>query len=162
MQRSSARINECVPYTSHLHVNHSLNLVWNSAVKCCVTVVREYLKAQYIGATFFFNLQRNIITLLHVLPSTSNIVTQQNFVVCTLKNLLKKSRRSSTCCNMLLQLATTKFCCVTMFEVGGNTRNNAFQLASCSNLLLVLLHLYNDLYTTLRHNLSYLKQIKQI
>ena len=36
-----------------------------------------------------------------------------------------------------------------MFEVGGNTANNAFQLAmqqccvtSCSNLLLVLLHLY--------------------
>ena len=37
---------------------------------------------------------------------------------------------SSTCCNMLLQLATTKFCCVTMFEVGGNTCNNAFQLAT--------------------------------
>ena len=30
---------------------------------------------------------------------------------------------------MLLQLATTKFCCVAMFEVGGNTCNNAFQLA---------------------------------
>ena len=49
---------------------------------------------------------------------------------------------------MLLQLATTKFCCVTMFEVGGNTANNAFQLVtqqccvvSCSDLLLVLLHL---------------------
>ena len=41
-----------------------------------------------------------------------------------------------------------KFCCVTMFEVGGNTANNAFQLAMqqccvarCSNLLLVSLHL---------------------
>ena len=50
---------------------------------------------------------------------------------------------SSTCNN--------KFCCVTMFEVGGNTANNAFQLAmqqcyvaSCSNLLLVLLHLYSQ------------------
>ena len=34
----------------------------------------------------------------------------------------------------LLQLATTKFCCVTMFEVGGNTtgntRNNTFQLTT--------------------------------
>ena len=58
---------------------------------------------------------------------------------------------------MLLRLATTKFCCVTMFEVGGNTCNNAFQLAtmlraSCSNLLLVLLHLkspaqYSDVET---------------
>ena len=31
---------------------------------------------------------------------------------------------------MLLLLATTKFCCVTMFEVGGNTCNNALQLAT--------------------------------
>ena len=37
---------------------------------------------------------------------------------CCWKNLLKKVDASSTCCNMLLQLATTKFCCVTMFEVG--------------------------------------------
>ena len=54
---------------------------------------------------------------------------------------------ASTFFNKFFQLATTKFCCVTMFEVGGNTCNNAFQLAmqqccvaSCSNLLLVLLH----------------------
>ena len=46
------------------------------------------------------------------------------------KHLLKKVDASSTCCNMLLQLATTKFGCVTMFEVGGNTCNNAFQLAT--------------------------------
>ena len=65
------------------------------------------------------------------------------------KFVVKRVDASSTCCNMLLQLATTKFCCVTMFEVGGNTANNAFQLAmqqccvaSCSDLLLVLLHLY--------------------
>ena len=31
---------------------------------------------------------------------------------------------------MLLQLATTKFCYVTMFEVGGNMCNNAFQLVA--------------------------------
>ena len=52
------------------------------------------------------------------------------FVVAGWKNLLKKVDVSSTCCNMLPQLATTKFCCVTMFEVGGNTCNNAFQLAT--------------------------------
>ena len=46
------------------------------------------------------------------------------------KKLLKKVDASSTCCNMLLQIATTKFCCVTMFEV-----------CHCSNLLLVLPHL---------------------
>ena len=32
---------------------------------------------------------------------------------------------------MMLQLATTKFCCVTMFEVGGNTCNNTFQPLRC-------------------------------
>ena len=47
--------------------------------------------------------------LLHVLPPTSNIVTPQNFLVARWKNLLKKVDTSSTCCNMLLQLATTKF-----------------------------------------------------
>ena len=31
---------------------------------------------------------------------------------------------------MLLQLATMTFCCMTMFELGGNTCNNAFQLAT--------------------------------
>ena len=51
--------------------------------------------------------------------------------------------------NMLLQLVTTKFLCVAIFEVGGNTarsttllnfqRNNV-PFASFSNLLLVLLH----------------------
>ena len=66
----------------------------------------------------------------YVLPPTSNIVTQQNFVVASWKNLLRKVNTSSTYCNMLLQLSTTKFCCVTMFEVGGNTCNNAFQLAT--------------------------------
>ena len=45
--------------------------------------------------------------------------------------LLKKVDTSSACCNMLLQLATTKFGCVTMFEVGVNTCNNAFQLVAC-------------------------------
>ena len=77
--------------------------------------------------------------LLHVLTSTSNIVTQQNFVVPSWRKKLSV-QVSSTCCNMLLQLATKKFCWMTMFEVVGNTCNNAFLLAmqqccvsSCSN-----------------------------
>ena len=52
-----------------------------------------------------------------------------------MKKFVEKSRRQF---NLLLQLATTKFCCVTMFEVDGNTNtcNNAFQLpATCSNKL---------------------------
>ena len=49
------------------------------------------------------------------------------FCCCKLKKVVEKSRRQF---NMLLQLATTKFCCVTVFEVGGNTCNNASQLAT--------------------------------
>ena len=52
------------------------------------------------------------------------------FVAASWKNLLKKVDANSTWCNMLLQLATTKFCWVTMFEVGGNTCSNAFQVAT--------------------------------
>ena len=48
------------------------------------------------------------------------------FCCCKLKKVVEKSRRHF---NMLLQLATTKFCCVTVFEVGGNMCN-AFQLAT--------------------------------
>ena len=36
---------------------------------------------------------------------------------------------ASTFLNTFFQIAT-KFCCATVFEVGGNTRNNAFQLAT--------------------------------
>ena len=62
---------------------------------------------------------------------TSNDITQQNLLLQVhLKNLLKNVDASSTCCNRLLQLATTKFCCLTMFGVGGNTCNNAFQFAT--------------------------------
>ena len=52
------------------------------------------------------------------------------FAVASWKNVLKKVDATSTCCNMLLQLATTKFCFVTIFEVGGNTASNACQLAT--------------------------------
>ena len=41
--------------------------------------------------------------LLRVLPPTSNIVTQQNFVVASWKKLLKKVDASSTCCFNLQQ-----------------------------------------------------------
>ena len=50
--------------------------------------------------------------------------------------------------NCVSAISPLWLCCVTMFVVGGNTCNNTFQLASqqccvasCSNLLLVLLHL---------------------
>ena len=69
--------------------------------------------------------------LLHVLFTTHlKHCHATKFVVASWKNLLKKVEASSTWCNMLLQLATTKFCFATMFEVGGKTANNAFQLAT--------------------------------
>ena len=57
--------------------------------------------------------------LLHVLPPTSNIVTQQNLLL-----QVEKSRRQfdATCCFNLQQHY------VAMFEVGGNMCNNVFNL----------------------------------
>ena len=50
--------------------------------------LQHVLKGEVIRATNCYNLQRNIVdlqvekpALLHILPPTSNIVTQQNFVV---------------------------------------------------------------------------------
>ena len=61
---------------------------------------------------------------------------------CQLKFFFEKSRRQfkcSTCCNMLLQLGTTKFCCVTMFEVVGNTCNNVLHLNLVISIVLFAL-----------------------
>ena len=68
---------------------------------------------------------------LHILPPTSNIVTQQNFVVASWKNFVEKSRHQFN----LLQLATTKFCCVTMFEVVVIRATTFFNL-QCNNVAL--------------------------
>ena len=98
------------------------------------------------NATLLHCKLKSVVVPYYRLPPTSNIVTQQHFVnVASWKNLLKKVDASSTCCNILLLLP------VTMFEVGGNTRATtlfkSFRkqccVASCSNLLLVLLHLKN-------------------
>ena len=40
--------------------------------------------------------------------------------------MLQQVELASTFFNKFFQLATTKSCCVTMFEVGGNTCNNAY------------------------------------
>ena len=112
----------------------------------------SFLKSPVIRATFYIILHQvmlrcklksvvaRITTHLKHCHSTKFLLLQVE------KNCWKKIDASSTCWS---NFATTKFCCVTMFEVGGNTANNAFQLAtqqcclaSCSNLLLVLLHLY--------------------
>ena len=48
-------------------------------------------------------------TLLHVLPPTSNIVTQQNFVVASWSSMLRQVELASTFFNKFVQLATTNF-----------------------------------------------------
>ena len=55
--------------------------------------------------------------LLHVLTHLKHCHATK-FCCYNLKKCIeKKVDASSTCCNTLFQLATTKFCCVTMFEV---------------------------------------------
>ena len=44
--------------------------------------------------------------------------------------MLQQVELASTFSNKFFQLATKKLCWVTMFEVGANTCNNAFQLAT--------------------------------
>ena len=88
-----------------------------------------------IRATNCCNLQRNIVALevekrCCAYYHHSNIVTQQNFVVASWRSMLQQVELASTFFNKYFQLATTKFCCVTVFEVGGNTCNNASQLAT--------------------------------
>ena len=83
--------------------------------------------------------------LLHVLPPTSNIVTQQNFVVASWSSMLQQVELASTFLNKSFQLTTTKFCGVIMFGVSGNACNNASQqccVASGRKILPVLLGLY--------------------
>ena len=87
--------------------------------------------------------------LVHVLQPTSNIVTQQ-FRCCKLKQYVTACWIGVYFFQQILQLATTKFCCVTMFEEGDNTCNNAFQLATqqccpyygASNCMCQIIYLY--------------------
>ena len=92
-----------------------------------------------IRATFLESVVARITTHLKHCHATK-------FCCWKLKKFVEKSRRQF---NMLLQLATTKFCCVTMSKVGWSYVQQRFStcnaticcIASCSNLLLVLLHL---------------------
>ena len=67
-----------------------------------------------IRATFLESVVARITTHLKHCHATK-------FCCCKLKKVVEKSRRQF---NMLLQLATTKFCCVTMSEVGATTLFN--------------------------------------
>ena len=120
----------------------SVNVLLCSFPNCKYTKLNIFIaiwcKGEAIRATNCCNLQRNIVALqvekrccTYYHPPQNLLPLTTKFVVASWKNLLKKVDASSTWCNMLLQLATTKFCCATMFEVGGNTPNtcnNAFNL----------------------------------
>ena len=60
----------------------------------------------------------------------ANFVKRQNFVVASRSSMLQQVELASAFLKKCFQLATTTFCCLGMFEVGGNTCNNAFQLAT--------------------------------
>ena len=65
--------------------------------------------------------------------------------------MLQQVELASTFFNNFFKLATTKFCCVTMFEVGGNTCKNA-TLLRCKlkkNVARITGPLYNIHYTFL-------------
>ena len=86
-----------------------------------------------IRATFFFNLQRNNVekrccTYYHK-PQT---LPRNKILLLQVENLLRHA----------LQLATTKLCCVAIFEVGCNMCNNAFQLLQqfVAHITSLLLH----------------------
>ena len=87
---------------------------------------------------------------LHVACITTHLkhCHATKFRCCKLKQHVASSWTGVYFFQQIFSTCSNKFCCVTMFVVGGNTCNNAFQLAmqhccvaSCSNLLLVLLHL---------------------
>ena len=84
-------------------------------------------KAQHFSSTCHAAVEKRCCTYYH---PTQTLSRNKILFLLVKENWLKKVDGSLTCCNMLLQLATTKFCCVTMFEVGGNACNNAFQLAT--------------------------------
>ena len=91
--------------TSPFLVN--MKLIYNCSYRKLVNL--KYVpKGEVIRATNCCNLQRNIVAL------------QVENRCCTYYH------PPQTLFNMLQHAATTKFCCVTMFEVGGNTCNNAF------------------------------------
>ena len=94
-------------------------------------------KGPVIWATFFFNFQRNIVLRCKLRSVIAHITTHlkhchaTQFCCCKLNKFVEKSRcQFKFLQHAKLQLATTKFCCMTMLEMGGNTCNNAFQLAT--------------------------------
>ena len=107
--------------TTHLKHCHETKF------RCCK------LKQQVEVGSTFFNNKICCVIMFEVGDNTCNNAFQFATQQCCVQI-------AAICCSyyftLLLQLkttkqfATTKFGCVTMFEVGGNTCNNAFQLAT--------------------------------
>ena len=120
-------------------------------------LLRVVFKGPVIRATFFFNLHaallrcklKNIVARITTHLKHCHATT---FRCCKLKQHVASSWTGVYLFQQMISTCNNIFCCVTMlFEVGGNTACWLIQLAmqqccvaSCSNLLLVLLHLkYN-------------------
>ena len=132
-------------------------------------LLRVVFKGPVIRATFFFNLHaallrcklKNIVARITTHLKHCHATT---FRCCKLKQHVASSWTGVYLFQQMISTCNNKFWCVTMFEVGGNTTNNAFQVAmqqccvaSCSNLLLVLLHL--KVYMKWKLSWSYLKEL---
>ena len=87
--------------------------------------------------------------LLHVLPPTSNIVTQQNFVVASWSSMLHQVEVASTFFNKFFQLATTNFVawqCLRWVVIRPTTLFNL----QCNNVALQVAAICCSYYFTLR------------
>ena len=102
---------------------------------CTCTIMLCHLKSAHI----FLQLAKQhccVATwkaLLHVLPPTSNIVTQQNFVVASWSSMLHQVELASTFFNKFFQLAATNFIawqCLRRVVIRPTTLFNATMLRS--------------------------------
>ena len=94
-------------------------------------------KGEVIRATFFFKLQRDIAGLQvekHCCPHYHTPQTLSRNKISLLhwswSSIFQQVELASTIFNTFFQLARKNICCVAMFEVGGDTCNNAFKLAT--------------------------------
>ena len=92
--------------------------------------------------------------LLHVLPSTSNIVTQQNFAFASWSSMLQQVELASTLFNKFLQLATTNFVawqCLKWVVIRATTHFNL----QCNNVALQIGAIFCSYYFTFTYNIFF-------
>ena len=138
---------ECVPWYLLIKVELEGYHVYNIKLKLCwlYCIYRDNIEYR----DNFLDDDRDMIFSISS-NSTSNIVTQQNFVVESLKNLLKKIvQLAATCCFNSQQRNFVAWQCLRWVVIRATTLFNCC-VASCRNLLFILLHLYFSRFCKLR------------